>query len=106
MSEANVEIVRGGYERFRLTGRFAAEMTTPDFVWDMSNFEGWPEQQVYEGIAGAEAFIGDWSAAWDDWQLDVESLHDAGEKIVALVRQHGRSKAAGMPVDMSLAQIW
>jgi ketosteroid isomerase-like protein len=106
MSEANVEIVKRGYEQFMATGRFVAEISTPDFVWDMSNFDGWPEQQVYEGIAEAEAFIRDWSAAWDDWQLDVESYHHVGDKVVALVRQQGRSKAAGMPVDMSLAQVW
>ena len=33
-------------------------------------------------------------------------MHDAGDKVVVLVRQRGRSKAAGMPVDMSFAQVW
>jgi ketosteroid isomerase-like protein len=106
MSEENVEIVRRGYEQFRATGRLVAALSTPDFVWDMSHFHGWPEQQLYEGIAGAEAFLSNWTDAWDDWELDVESFHDAGDKVVALVRQRGRSKAAGMPVDMSLAQVW
>jgi hypothetical protein len=40
MSLENVEIVRNGYEKFRVTGRFVAELVTPDFVWDMSNFRG------------------------------------------------------------------
>jgi ketosteroid isomerase-like protein len=106
MSRENVEIVRAAYEQFAITGRLAAEISTPDFAWDMSNFHGWPEQQVYEGVAGAEAFLTAWTAAWDDWTLEVESLHDAGEKIVALVRQRARSKAAGMPVDMFFAQVW
>jgi hypothetical protein len=35
--------------------RWADELATPDFVWDMSNFHGWPEQQVYEGVEVAEA---------------------------------------------------
>jgi ketosteroid isomerase-like protein len=102
----NVEIVRGAYERFRVTGRLDAELAAPEFVWDMSHFHGWPEDQVYEGVEGAEAFLREWAAAWDDWQLDVEALHDAGEKVVALLRQRGRSRASGMLVDMSLAQIW
>jgi ketosteroid isomerase-like protein len=106
MARQNVEIVRSAYEQFAATGRFAPETTTPDFVWDMSNFHGWPEQQLYEGSAGAEAFLREWTAAWDDWELEVEALHDAGEEVVALVRQRGRSKAAGMPVDMSFAQVW
>src|SRR6266581_443690 len=56
MSQENVEIVQRGYEQFATTRRFVAELARPDFVWDMSNFRGWPEQQTYEGVAGAEAF--------------------------------------------------
>lgn len=82
------------------------DIIAPDFVWDMSNFHGWPEQQVYEGLEGAQAFVDEWAAAWDDWTLDVEAYHDAGEKVVVLVRQRGRSKAAGMPVEMYFAQVF
>jgi ketosteroid isomerase-like protein len=106
MSQENVEIVRRGLEQFMATGRFAAVEVAPDFVWDMSNFRGWPEHQVYEGIAGAETFLRDWSAAWDDWSIESEAMHDVGDKVVDLLRQRGRSKAAGMPVDMSFAMVW
>ena len=101
-----MEIVRGGYQRFRTTGQFDPEIATPDFVWDMSNFHGWPEQQVYEGVEGAETFLSDWTSAWDDWELELEGLRDAGDKVLALVRQRGRSRGAGMPVDMCFAQVW
>jgi ketosteroid isomerase-like protein len=106
MSLENVEIVRGAYERFRATRRVVAELVTPNFIWDMSNFRGWPEQQVYEGPEGAQSFIDEWSGAWDDWELEVDALHDAGERVVALIHQRGRSKANGLPVDMSFAQVW
>jgi ketosteroid isomerase-like protein len=102
----NLEIVRAAYERFRATGRFVADLTTTDFVWDMSNFRGWPEEQVYAGAEGAEAFLREWTATWDDWELNVEELRDAGEKVVALVRQQGRSRPSGLQVDMSFAQVW
>ena len=101
-----MEIVREGYERFASTGELAPDLATDDFVWDMSNFHGWPEQQVYEGVDGARAFDSAWLEAWEDWELEVEALHDAGDKVVALVRQHGTSKAAGMPVEMSFAQVF
>ncbi len=106
MSQENVEIVRRGYERFAATGEFVADLATDDFVWDMSNFHGWPEQQTYEGAAGAQRFLVEWTSAWDDWELEVDALRDAGDKVVVLVRQHGRSKEAGMPVEMSFAQVW
>jgi ketosteroid isomerase-like protein len=106
MSQENVEIVRDGYERFRVTGDLAEEIATEDFAWDMSNFHGWPEQQVYEGVAEARIFLREWTDAWEDWELEIDSLHDAGDRVVALLQQRGRSKAAGMPVEMSFAQVW
>jgi ketosteroid isomerase-like protein len=72
----------------------------------MSKFGGVVDQQVYEGIEGAQIFIRDWNDAWDDWEIEVEAFHDAGDKVVAVVRQRGRSKVSGMPVDMSFAQVW
>src|SRR5688572_2134659 len=106
MSQENVEMVRAGYERFAATGEFVADRATDDFVWSMSNFHGWPEQQVYEGIDGARTFVSEWMDAWEDWELQVDDILDAGDKVVVLVRQRGRSKAAGMPVEMSFAQVW
>jgi ketosteroid isomerase-like protein len=106
MSQENLEIVRSGYERYAATGEFADDIVTAGFVWDMSNFHGWPEQQVYEGAEGARTFLEEWRDAWDEWALEINALHDAGDKVVAFLRQHGRSKAAGMPVEMQFAQVW
>ena len=106
MSQENVEIVRNGFERYRATGEFADDLVTEDFVWDMSNFHGWPEQQVYAGAEGARAFLEEWSDAWENWELEMEALHDAGDRVVALMHQRGRAKEAGMPVEMSFAQVW
>jgi uncharacterized protein len=106
VSQQNVEILLGGYEWFQAKGSFPAHLATPDFVWDMSHFDGWPEQQVYEGVQGAEEFLGEWGSAWDDWQLEIEALHDVSDKVVAIVHQRGRSKITGMPVDMTMAHVW
>jgi ketosteroid isomerase-like protein len=106
MSSENVEQVRAGFERFVATRDFDPDVIAPDFVWDMSTFGGWPEQQEYEGIEGARKFMRDWIENWEDWELEVEALHDAGDKVVAVMRQRGRSKATGVEVDMSFAQTF
>jgi ketosteroid isomerase-like protein len=106
MSQQNVEIVRRAYEYFRQTGDFREDAFSPDFVWDMSTFRGWPEQQTYQGVEGARAFHRDWVEAWDDWEIEVESLHDAGDRVAAILRQRGRSKTTGLPVDMGFGQVW
>jgi ketosteroid isomerase-like protein len=106
MSQENVELVRRGYEHVAATGDLLAETFALDFVWDMSKFRDWPEEQTYEGLAGARVFIHDWLEAWDDWELEVEALHDAGDKVAAIVRQRGVSKTSGLPVDMAFGQVW
>jgi ketosteroid isomerase-like protein len=106
VSRENVDIVRRGFEYFQRNGDFLEDATTSDFVWDMSTFRGWPEQQTYEGIEGAREFIGTWMDAWDDWELVLEELHDAGDEVVAIVRQTGRSKSSGLEVDMTFAQLF
>src|SRR6476620_10373726 len=99
MSQDNVEFVRRGFEHFKATGELLAEDTHPDFVWDMSTFRGWPEQQTYAGIEGARRFNADWAEAWDDLEFEVEDYIDAGEeRVVTIVHQRGRSKATGVPV--------
>jgi len=106
MSQENVEVVRRGYEHFLGTGELLEEIIDPEFVWDMSTFRDWPEQHTYQGVEGVRRFISDWVEAWDDWELEVESLHDAGDQVVAIMYQHGRSKATGLPVDMHFGQVW
>ena len=55
MSQENIERLRRGFEHFAATGEFLAENVHADFVWDMSTFRGWPEQQTYLGHRGREA---------------------------------------------------
>jgi ketosteroid isomerase-like protein len=102
MSEENVEAIRRGYEHFIATGEVRAH---PDLVWDVSRL-GWPDQQIYPGVEGATRFNAEWADAWDDWELEVEDYLDAGERVVVILNQRGRSKATGIPVDMRFAQVW
>lgn len=102
MSQDNVETIRRGYEHWIATGALRAH---PDLVWDVSNL-GWPDQQVYAGVEGAMQFNAEWADAWDNWELEVEQYIDAGDRVVVIVNQQGRSKATGIPVDMRFAQVW
>jgi ketosteroid isomerase-like protein len=102
MSQENVEIVRRSYEHFMANGEIRAHA---DLVWDVSNL-GWPDQQIYTGNEGANQFNAEWADAWDDWELEVDDYIDAGERVVVILIQRGRSKATGIPVEMRFAQVW
>ena len=105
MSGENVQIVRRGFEHYQATGELLLDNTDPEFVWDMSTFRGWPEEKTYAGLEGAQRFLRNWRDSWDEWQLEVESFHDAGDKVVVVVRQQGRAKETGMWIDMTFAQV-
>jgi ketosteroid isomerase-like protein len=102
MAQENVETIRRGYGHFIATGEVRANA---DLVWDVSRLD-WPDQQIYTGVEGAMQFNAEWADAWDDWELEVEDYLDAGERVVAIINQRGRSKATGIPVDMRFAQVW
>ncbi len=63
MSQENVEIVRRATSALPRPETSSRIDHAPDFVWDMSKFRGWPEQQTYEGMEGARAFMRDWLEA-------------------------------------------
>ena len=101
----NVDIVRSGFDHFAATGDMLADIVAPEFVWDMSH-TAWPEEQTYDGIEGARTFLRRWTGSWDDWEFELESLHDAGDQVVAITRQSGRSKAGGLRVGLTMAMVW
>ncbi len=102
MSQENVDLMRRGYEHFLASGEIRAN---PELVWDVSRL-GWPDQQIYDGAAGANQFNAEWADAWDDWEMEPEEFIDAGERVVVILSQRGRSKATGIPVEMRFAQVW
>jgi len=106
MGETNAEIVERAYARFKEVGEPEPSLVGPGFVWDMTNMASWPEQPVFEGREGMVQFLAEWTAAWEDWRMELEEVHEAGDKVVAVLRQKARSRASGLPVEMVFAQVW
>ena len=63
------------------------------------------DQQIYSGVDGATQFNAEWAEGWDGWQLEVEEYLDAGERVVVIINQRGRSKASGIPAPHALRSI-
>jgi ketosteroid isomerase-like protein len=103
---SNAEVVQAAYEQFRETGAINHDFAHPDFVWDMTNYTGWPEQQVYYGVEAASQFMHEWRDSWDEWEWEVRSIHAAADKVVAVLHRAGRSKSTGVRVEMEFAQLF
>jgi uncharacterized protein len=106
LSQENVEIVRGVYEHFDATHTVDLGRLAPNVVWDLSNFESWPERRLYEGHEGVQEFIGDWLDPWDTYEHGLEALHDAGDDVVAVVHVSGAASMSGAAVEMRVGHVW
>jgi len=108
MSQENVDLVKRGWEHFQTHGDPPEQLMSPDFVWDMSTFRDiLGVDAEYVGAEGVRRFLRDWTEAFDDWRIEVESYHDAGEDtVVTLAVQRGTFRAGGVPVEMRIGQVW
>jgi ketosteroid isomerase-like protein len=106
MPEESVEIVRGLYAHFAATRTVNPERLSPDVIWDMSNFDSWPERRVYEGRAGVDEFIRAWLEPWDEYEMELENLLGTKTEVVAILRVVATAKLSGASVEMRVAHVW
>ncbi len=99
-------MVRGLYEHFGATRIVDPERLAPNLIWDMSNFESWPERRLYEGPAGVAEFITSWMEPWDDYEMKVEDLIDAGEDVIVILHVVATAHMSGASVEMRVAHVW
>ena len=103
MSQANVEIIRRGFEQFTATGEPPWALVAEDF--ELHDHHS-PDQGVYVGHAGYGQWLKDWDAAWEKWTLVLERLVDAGDSVVAIYRLRVKGKGSGVELDLPEAQVW
>ena len=48
----------------------------------------------------------EWDEAFENWTLDLEAIHDVGDRVIAVVRQRAKALHGGPEVEMRFAQIW
>jgi ketosteroid isomerase-like protein len=109
MSRENVEVVRGIYEavaRRDSDAPFAAY--AEDIVWDQSNSKraavsGAP---VYLGHEGVRRFWRDALEVFGAIDLEVEELIDAGEHVVAAIREREVGRTSGAAVENGHVAVW
>ena len=99
MSQENVEIVRraiaafieGDYERL-------IELSDPQIEYDVSRTS--PESRVVRGPEEVLAVLEEWVDTWDEHQVELVELIDAGdERVVAVIQERGKLKGSDTWVE-------
>jgi ketosteroid isomerase-like protein len=106
VSEANVELIRRGYEAFNHGDADAVlEGFDPNIEWRVP--DTFPDPDTYHGHDGVRKFWEMWRGAFDDFRVEIEELIDAGDMVVAMTRVHGRGKGSGAEVATpSFPHVW
>ena len=99
MSQANVEMVRAGYEAFN-RGDIEAALAPlhPSIEWWPAADE--PITAPYRGHDGYRRLIAEAREAVPDLQTEIEDLFVVGDRVVVCVRFWGRGRDSGAPVEV------
>jgi ketosteroid isomerase-like protein len=99
MSEENLEIVRRAFDAFiegdyeRLIG-----LADPQIEYDVSRTS--PESRVARGPQEVVAVLEEWVDTWDEHQVELSELIDAGtETVVAVMHERGKLRGTDTWVE-------
>jgi peptidoglycan-N-acetylglucosamine deacetylase len=102
MPQSNVEIVRAVFHAyFRGDMESVLRLTDPEVV--VMQPSEVPDATTRHGHAGVMEAIAVWPEQWDDYELEIVQIVDAGGHVVVRTHQRGRGKASGVEVE---DEIW
>ena len=103
-------MVRRAFEAFNRGGVVACVIEgiwSPEIVWDVTP-GGIPGLGTYRGHEEVKRFFEeDWFKAFpfEEWEVELEEVIDAGDRVIGMSRQHGRGASSGAVAELELAQI-
>jgi ketosteroid isomerase-like protein len=109
MSQENVEVVRRIYEAVARRDEVSPfEVYAEDIVWDASRARtaGLLNRPVYEGHEGVRHFWREMLSVFGEVDLEIEDLIDAGDQVLAVIREREVGRASGVPVENTHLALW
>ena len=106
MTDANIETLRRGYEAMnRGDLSEVMDLIDDDIAWDPGELA--PDgQQGSRGRDGFQAFISGWMEAFEDFRVEPYEITGQGPYLIAEVRQSGRGRASGAPIEIEIVHVW
>ena len=102
MATPNVELVRRGTQDVHAFWAMLDEYV----VWNLRDWPTFDLDDVYFGRDAVIKATRHYWGTWDDYRVDPEEIIDAGPIVVVILREIGRGKSSGVPVDRLHPQLW
>jgi ketosteroid isomerase-like protein len=109
MSQENVEIVRGIYDAVaRRDDVTPFEVYAEDIVWDFSKLRTafLYSTPIFHGHEGVRQCWREGLSAFSEADLEVEELVDAGDRVLAVIREREVGRASGVSVEATHQAVW
>jgi ketosteroid isomerase-like protein len=98
----NVEIVRAAFDAY-FRGDMESTLRLVDSEIVVFQRPETPDAVTRRGHAGVMEAIAAWPELWDDYELEIVQIVDAGDRVVLRTHQRGRGKGSGVEVE---TEIW
>ena len=98
----NVEVVRQVLDRWQ-RGEPSLDSFADDVVWDYTSF---PDGRIVQGHEEVKKFMRRWLGTWEQYEIRVEQILDAGEDVVALTYESGRGRGSNAQVELRGALVF
>jgi ketosteroid isomerase-like protein len=106
VASGNSELVKRGYAAWN-RGDIEGVLSFLDPQIEWRGYTHIPESGTLEGRDEVKAWLERFLDAWEQLEIEVTELIDAGEQVVALVRFRGSGKGSGVPVEGGTdAHVW
>jgi uncharacterized protein len=106
VTEANVEVVRQGFEAFN-SGDMERILAFADADFEaIVPPELSAEPDTYRGHDGIRRYFQSFQDAMDEIRFQPERFWDVGPSVVALVRITAKGRQTAISVEQRIAQVW
>ena len=109
MSEENLDVVRRIYDAAaRRDDVIPFEVYAEDIIWDISNSRRalLAMKPVYHGHDGVRQYWRENVSVFGEVDFEVEELIDAGDQVLAVIREREVGRASGVPVETTHLAVY
>ena len=103
MSRENVEIARRAFA-YEISGE--GDRADAERIFDPYVVMNPTEEGASYGLDAVRDNFEHWKSAWDDLEVTVKELTDAGDRVFLTAHHQGRGRGSGVPVDTHLYVVY